>query len=259
MKLIPQPYRAAFAAFMTCLVLAVPMTAQTGANTGLQGAVTDATGAAVPDATVTITRVETGETRTVVTNAVGRWEARLLSPGTHQLTVEREGFKRLIRAGITVTTAEMANIETQLEVGHRLVRASKSLPMRTWLPLNATHVRTLDRRELESLPTSARNFTQLLVVEPGVVGRYQRTALERQRFHLTKRQWRAYDKQQFHIQWNRRDQSLVLQQPHQRQSRNDRRRWRLAVAKRLTRTGNPRGSETANQPLRCRNRTQRWG
>jgi hypothetical protein len=61
--------------------------AQTGANTGLRGAVTDATGASVPGVTVTITRVETGEVRTLATNELGLWEARFMSPGSYQLTL----------------------------------------------------------------------------------------------------------------------------------------------------------------------------
>jgi len=156
------------AAFMVCLLFAIPLIAQTGANTGLRGAVTDATGAAVPGAIVIITRAETGEGRTLNTDEVGRWEARFISPGTYHLTVERPGFKKLIRSGINVTTAEIARVDAQLEVGDvgQSVEVVAQVDMVT---INiATHVRTLDRRELDSLPTSARNFTQLLVIEPGV-------------------------------------------------------------------------------------------
>jgi hypothetical protein len=144
------------------------MVGQTGANTGLRGLVTDASGAAIPGATVTITRVETGEHRVVTTNDSGEWEARFLSVGKYQLIFDLPGFKKLTRDGITVTTAEVGTVNAQLEVGEigQTVQVSAQAEMVS--STSATVVRTLDNRELENLPTSSRNFTQLLMIEPGV-------------------------------------------------------------------------------------------
>jgi Carboxypeptidase regulatory-like domain len=145
-----------------------PVPAQTGANTGLTGRVTDPTGAVIPGATVTLTKVDTGEQRILTTNSSGDWEARFLSPGIYRLRFEGTGFKKLMRDGITVTTAEMATANVRLELGtvDQTIEISSNAEMVS--SASATIVRTLDRKELESLPTSARNFTQLLVTEPGV-------------------------------------------------------------------------------------------
>jgi hypothetical protein len=145
-----------------------PVSAQTGANTGLTGGVTDPTGAVIPGATVTLTKVDTGEQRILTTNSSGDWEARFLSPGIYRLQFEGKGFKKLTRDGVIVTTAEMATVNVKLEVGtvDQTVEVTSNAEMVS--SGSATIVRTLDRKELETLPTSARNFTQLLVTEPGV-------------------------------------------------------------------------------------------
>jgi hypothetical protein len=154
-----------------CLVFATATTtvlAQSSSNTGLTGRVADQAGASISGATVILTRVETGERRTVKTDSAGGWEARFLSPGIYRIVFESQGFKRLARDGVAVTTAEMVTVNVQLEVGavDQTVEVTANSEMVS--SGSATIVRTLDRRELEGLPTSARNFTQLLVIEPGV-------------------------------------------------------------------------------------------
>jgi hypothetical protein len=145
-----------------------PALAQTGSNTGLTGRVTDPTGALIPSATVTLIKIDTGEQRTLTTNPSGDWEARFLSAGTYRLLFEAMGFKKLTRDGVIVTTAEMGTVNVRLEVGtlDQIVEVTSNAEMVA--TGSATIVRTLDQKELETLPTSARNFTQLLVIEPGV-------------------------------------------------------------------------------------------
>jgi hypothetical protein len=150
------------------LSVAAPGLAQSGGNTGLSGRVTDPSGASVPDVAVTVLRPDTGERRTATTNAAGDWEARFLTPGQYQVTFERTGFRKVIRDGVSVTTAEVTALNVELpvgEIGQSIeVVANAEMVSST----SATVVRTLDRKELEGLPTSSRNFTQLLVIEPGV-------------------------------------------------------------------------------------------
>src|SRR5262245_13145302 len=79
-----------------CLVFAITITtvlAQTGSNTGLTGRVADPTGAAISGATITLTKVDTGENRTIKTDSAGDWEVRFLSAGIYRLVFEAKGFK----------------------------------------------------------------------------------------------------------------------------------------------------------------------
>ena len=142
--------------------------AQSGANTGLMGRVTDPSGAGVPGVAVTVTDIDTGRARSVATGSTGDWEARFLTPGTYRITFELTGFKQLRREGVTVSTAEMATVDVTLEVGG-LAEAVQVVANAEMVASGSMTVqRTLDQKELDSLPTSARNFTQLLVIEPGV-------------------------------------------------------------------------------------------
>ena len=74
----------------------------------------------------------------------------------------------MVRDGITVTTAEIVSVDGKLELGEVTERVQVTAAADMVSASQATHVRTLDSRELANLPTSARNFTQLLVIEPGV-------------------------------------------------------------------------------------------
>ena len=158
-------------ALIACAALlfgSFPLLAQIGGNTGLRGTVTDPSGASIPGAKVTVTRVDTGEQRAVSTNSAGDWEARFLSAGPYRVVVEYSGFKTFTRDGVTVSTGEMGTVDVQMQVGEvgQIVEVTADAEMVS--TGSATLVRALDRRELDTLPTSARNFTQLLVIEPGV-------------------------------------------------------------------------------------------
>ena len=147
---------------------AVQARAQTGANTGLTGRVSDPAGASIAGVTVTVISVDTDQQRTVRTNSTSVWEVRFLTPGVYRLVFECPGFKKLTQDGVNVTTAEVAVVNVQLEVGSIDQSIDVTANAEMLSQGSATMVRTLDRRELEGLPTLARNFTQLLVIEPGV-------------------------------------------------------------------------------------------
>jgi hypothetical protein len=156
---------------MLVLLVTLPIhsaLAQSGANTGLMGRVTDPSGAAVPGVAITVTNTDTGSARTLTSGVTGDWEARFLAPGTHRASFELTGFKTLRRDGLVVSTTEMATVNVTLEVGTVAEMVEVTGNARMTSSDSSTLVRTLDQRELEQLPTSARNFTQLLITEPGV-------------------------------------------------------------------------------------------
>jgi hypothetical protein len=155
-------------AAMILTLIAAPVLAQSGGSTGLSGRVSDPSGAALPGVTVTTTHVETGGRRAATTNQTGEWEVRFLQPGTYRVSFELSGFKTQHREGISVSTSEMAAVNTTLEIGALTEAVTVSANADMISSTSMTTVRTLDQRELEALPTSARNFTQLLVIEPGV-------------------------------------------------------------------------------------------
>jgi hypothetical protein len=89
--------------FCVLLTVLVPtVTAQTTSG-AVVGTVTDASGAAVVAADVTLIQAETGVQRKAQTQANGDFAFNAVDPGTYTLTVEAKGFKRLERTSLNLT------------------------------------------------------------------------------------------------------------------------------------------------------------
>src|SRR6266576_3047942 len=91
--------------------------AQTG-STEITGLVTDVTGAAVPGANITITRVATKETRTAVTDNAGEYIFSLIEIGEYTVKCETQGFKTRTVTGLVLQTAQKLRVDLTLELGN---------------------------------------------------------------------------------------------------------------------------------------------
>src|SRR5690348_8776478 len=69
----------------------------------VQGVVTDTSGATVSGATVTLTSKETSKTQAATTSDAGFYSFTGLAPGLYSVTVEQQGFKRLVKDNVTVS------------------------------------------------------------------------------------------------------------------------------------------------------------
>jgi hypothetical protein len=88
------------------LFLVAPLLpAQTPAVGSLTGKLTETSGAAVPNATVTVTNTDTGQTRTGATGADGVYQFTLLPPGNYRVKFEAAGFQTLEMPSTTVAAA----------------------------------------------------------------------------------------------------------------------------------------------------------
>src|SRR6185295_20322407 len=90
-----------------CLVLLCTLTLALGAFAQVQngtftGEVTDPSGAAIPNAKVTVTNTGTNLTQSVTTNQAGLFNAKELPAGTYKITVEAKGFKTAQNNGVTL-------------------------------------------------------------------------------------------------------------------------------------------------------------
>ena len=86
-----------------------------GTKGGLQGVVTDNTGAVVPGAKVTLTGGS--DVRTVTTDSNGRWEALSLTPGAYSAEVEREGFSKTAAKNLPVEINRINSVNLVLHPG----------------------------------------------------------------------------------------------------------------------------------------------
>src|SRR5689334_13341672 len=105
-----------------CLVLLFTLAFALGAfaqvqNGQLTGAVTDPSGAAIPNAKVTITNLGTNLSVTTTTNQSGIYVAKELPIGTYKLTAEASGFKTVSNTGVTVNAGSIANVPFKMLLG----------------------------------------------------------------------------------------------------------------------------------------------
>jgi hypothetical protein len=153
---------------LVLLLCAAPAFAQSGPAGGLSGTVTDPAGAAVPGALVLVRNENTGLSRELKTNNEGYWETRLLPTGSYQISIEANGFQKLVQTKVLVEAAVLASVPSLLQVG----QTSESVTVVGELPVvnstSATTSRQIDTRELLQVPTATRSFTHLLSAEPGV-------------------------------------------------------------------------------------------
>jgi hypothetical protein len=100
-----------------CLcAFAISAHAQIG-NAGLGGTVTDPSGAAVPDAELTLTNAATGFEAKFTSNDRGEYTFRNLTPGTYDLKVSKPGFQTYVQKGIVVTINQSAHADAVLKIG----------------------------------------------------------------------------------------------------------------------------------------------
>src|SRR5260370_32274765 len=144
--------------------------AQTTGLGTISGAVTDTSGAMVPQAKVKITNLATGVSRDSVTNGTGYYEVGALIPGKYKILVSKPGFKDLLREGITLEADARVSVPMQVAVGRSvqtvIVQADASL-------LNTesgSSGQVLTTRQVEALPVSGNNPTWLALIAPGVHG-----------------------------------------------------------------------------------------
>jgi len=82
----------------------------------ISGTVLDPDGAVVPGAHVTITSVETKESRAITTNDLGRFEFASLAPGNYSITIEELGFKTFKLMNVAVEADKLVNLDTIVEI-----------------------------------------------------------------------------------------------------------------------------------------------
>ncbi len=102
--------------WLLCFCLAVVAFAQTDRGI-INGTVTDATGAAVPEARVTATNTATNVAFTTVTTSSGDFSIPAMPVGAYQLRIEKQGFKAATRGDVIVSAGGTVTINAQLEVG----------------------------------------------------------------------------------------------------------------------------------------------
>src|SRR5215467_2608520 len=133
----------------------------------ISGTVFDTSGAAVPNAKVTITDTGRDVSFTTTTNESGNYSQTHLFIGKYRVRVEVSGFKTAVQEGVNVAVDTVTTVDVTLQPGEvtQTVDVTAEVPM---LKTERTDVSTtLSERSVEELPSYGRNFTYYLLLSPG--------------------------------------------------------------------------------------------
>ncbi|HTT33803.1 MAG TPA: carboxypeptidase-like regulatory domain-containing protein [Methylomirabilota bacterium] len=142
--------------------------AQTATSGTVIGTVTDPSGAAIQDATVTLRNKGTNTPVTQNSNAAGQYTFVNVVPGEYDITVKKDGFRTANVPSLTVDVAKSYNVDVRLELG----AASESVTVTTEarVELQTTDAQVGDvigGTTLSRLPTLTRDAAELLTLQPG--------------------------------------------------------------------------------------------
>jgi len=131
------------------------------------GTVTDQGGAAVAGAKVTLVNAGTSFTRTVEAGATGQYVATSVPTGSYTVTVEMQGFQKLVRSGLQLTAADTLTVDLSLQVGS----VQETIEVRETAPLLQSQTAAVSslvtNQQMIEMPLNGRTFTALLKLSPG--------------------------------------------------------------------------------------------
>ena len=143
------------------------------------GTVTDASGAAVSGATVSIANSATGFSTQTTTNESGNYTVADLAPGTYTVSVVKAGFHKFTQQNAVLNVSQSSRVDVALSVGE----TTQEITVTDAPPAIETDRASVETRlsaaQISSLPISGRNFTNLALLTPGsVVNTFQHAASE---------------------------------------------------------------------------------
>src|SRR4029077_8127116 len=156
-----------YLALVFCAFLAFAH-AQTASTGSLIGFVVDPAGSVVPGVILHLVEQASSESHLAVSDNEGRFSFPFLRPGSYQLQISKPQFASLTIREIVISVTETRRIEVRL----RLATVVEQTQVSAELPIvqtdNSTLGRTVDKRELNSLPLATRNVAQIVGLSAGV-------------------------------------------------------------------------------------------
>lgn len=159
-------YRTIVAIALLCLC-AVAAVAQTSNGT-IAGVVVDTTGAAIVNAKVTATSVQTGEVRTTTTNSVGAYRFESVLPGSYVLESTAQSFSTTKLSAVQVNASLVTSVNIQLTPGKTSETVEVSAQAEQLQTESGEISSTITNTEVSSLPIGSLNAYALAATLPGV-------------------------------------------------------------------------------------------
>ncbi len=146
--------------------------AQSNLNQKISGQVTDASGASLPNATVTVTNQDTGLVRTTKTNAAGNYTVPELPTGKYRVTGEAPGFSKQVIDNNPLNTNVSIEVNLKMQVGTQQESVTIQADIAVVETSNGDLGFTVTGEQASELQLNGRNFPELLQLLPGVSTSY---------------------------------------------------------------------------------------
>jgi len=169
-----RPFLCFALALFLLLAAATPLKAQYGA--GIQGTVSDQTGAAVKGASVTVTNQATGVSSSTTSNDSGFYAVQFLPPGKYKVDVDASTFKKTSLRDVVVEAETPRGLNIVLKPGpaqESVTVTAEAAPIETE---NGSVMANIDSQQVTQLPSFGRDPYELLRLAPGVFGDASRSA-----------------------------------------------------------------------------------
>jgi hypothetical protein len=156
-----------FMALMFCLFTSIPAYAQvTGAT--LNGTVTDASGAAIANAQVSLSNAATGITRDATTDSAGYYTISNIVPGVYEVRVLASGFSSALQSSLNLAVGQQQQLNFTLKVGEtsQTIQVNEAAPQ---IDLTSSALTgQVESETVRDLPLNGRDWTSLATLQPGV-------------------------------------------------------------------------------------------
>lgn len=175
---MPSMRKLVFASLAATVVLLLAAYSGWGQNVygTIAGTVSDSSGAAVADATVTLTNMDTNEKHNLTTDASGNYTFVNILPGKYKVEAEKSGFKKFVRQPILVQIESGIKVDITLQVGAQTETVEVSAEVPLLQPETNSLGQVVEQRDVTELPLNGRNPLALVELVPGVVPQGQPSA-----------------------------------------------------------------------------------
>ncbi|MBZ5669567.1 MAG: carboxypeptidase regulatory-like domain-containing protein [Acidobacteriia bacterium] len=148
-------------------LIAGPVNAQVFTG-DILGSVTDPTGAAVPDATITLRNQQTNATLETKSGVDGSYIFARMAPTTYEITVTARGFKRFVSPDNILRVGTRLTIDIKMQLGDVATSIEVTAAAALVKPDDPVLGQIITERSIVALPLNGRNFIQLAQLSPGV-------------------------------------------------------------------------------------------
>ena len=161
--------RITYLVFTLLLTLFVASDVRAQSTGSITGTVSDSSGAAIPDAVVTLTNTGTALIHTVETNTSGVFSFPNLPIGTYTMQISKAGFETQKRAATELLTGQTIGIDVTLKVGSQVESIEVTTETQQIQTSTSEVASTVDQQQMVDLPLNQRNVLQLTSLTPGAV------------------------------------------------------------------------------------------